>query len=732
MKPMRAGRSIVKSFATLVGAGATLLLAAPCAFAQDAHESGGVEEIIVTAQKRAENLQQVPISITAVGAETLQRSGVATLDDIQHLAPGLNMSTIGSGWVSYTYIRGAGTNVLDSGADPSVAFFVDEVYLTGTAGLQFDLLDIQQVEVLKGPQGTLFGRNAAAGAVNIITRRPEETFNAYASLDAGDYSAINVRGGITGPLTADASWRYRLSAGHRERDAYTDNPAGVDPGYVDTYSVRGQLQYVSPGFMALFTGDYFTSDNGMSNFFLSTAVTAGVLTPAAAASLPTDQSFYRRYYDTNGFERQDTSTLTARLEWELPFATLTSISGYRDNQFERLQDQDGTLAFGYNLGTDEQDRSFSQELRLSNQGERWNWILGLYYYHGETERLDTLAAGPGFAVPSFQNTTGTYNQDLTVNSYALFGQATYDITDRLNLTLGARYTFDEKESDMTVNPVGPAGLYSVNLNPDWDSFDPALTLSFQANDDVMLYASARQGFKSGGFQTLPGSAALAARIYDPELVRSYELGLRSRWLDGRLQINTSLFHTDIEDQQILRVPSPGVSIIDNAGRTETDGIDVSVSAFVTSNFRLDWNATLQGARFSEYLTNCSGAPPVCTTDLSGNAQLRSPNFSSSLIGEYTWPLGRAGEVRLRGEYAYMSEQFFDAANTRAAGAYQPSYGLFNARLTYTPPGGNWDLSLYGKNLGDEEYFRNVALSGPTGVGAPGDPMTVGVALNWRR
>lgn len=719
----------MKSIATLVGASATLLLSAQGALAQ---ETSGVEEVIVTAQKRAESLQDVPISITAVNAESLQRSGVATLDDVQRLAPGLSMSAIGSGWVSYTYVRGAGTNVLDSGADPSVAFFIDEVYLAGTAGLQFDLLDVERVEVLKGPQGTLFGRNAAAGAINIITRRPGEEFDAYASLDAGDYGLIYARGGITGPLTSDASWRYRLSGGHRERDAFTDNPAGRDPGDIDNYTARGQIEYVSPTFTALLSGDYFKSDNGMTNHFLSTASTAGVLSPAAAAALPTDQSFYRHYYDLDGFERQETSTLTARLEWQLPFATLTSISGYRDNQFERLQDQDGSLAFGYNLGSDEQDRTFSQELRLSHQGDAWEWIAGLYFYRAETERVDTLAVGPDFAVAPYRNTTGVYNQDLTVQSYAAFGQFTYNLTDALSATIGARYTVDEKESNQSVDPIGPAGLFNVSLNPDWSSLDPAFTLTYHANDDVMLYASARQGFKSGGFQTLPGSSTLASTVYNPERVRSYELGLRSRWLDDRLQINASLFHTDIEDQQILRVPSAGVSIIDNAGRTETDGIDLSVSAFLTPNFRVDWNSTLQGARFTEYLTNCSGAPPVCTTDLSGNAQLRSPDFQSSLIGEYTIPLGGAGDLRLRGEYAYQSDQFFDAANTRAAGAYQPAYDLFNARVTYAPSQGNWDVSVFGKNLSDEEYYRNVAIAGPTGVGTPGDPMTVGVSINWRR
>jgi iron complex outermembrane receptor protein len=718
----------VKTLATLLGASASLMFAAPGALAQ---EAGAVDEIIVTAQKTAESLQDVPISITAVNAETLERSAVATLDDIQRLAPGMTMSAIGSGFVSYTYVRGAGTNVLDSGADPSVAFFLDEVYLAGTAGLQFDLLDVERVEVLKGPQGTLFGRNAAAGAINIITQRPDEEFGAYASLDAGDYSAFNARGGVTGPLSSDGAWRYRLSAGHRERDGFTENPAGRDPGDINTFTGRGQLQYVGDGFMALFTGDYFSSDSGMTNHFLSTANALGILTPGAAAALPTDQSFYRRYYDVDGFEEQETATLTGRLDWELPFATLTSISAYRDNAFNRLQDQDGSLADGYTLASDQQDETFSQELRLSGTTGPLDWIAGVYYYHGETDRLDTIDVGPDFSVAPFRNTIGTYHQDLTVQSYAAFGQATYNFTDALHLTVGARYTVDKKESNQTVDPIGPAGLFNVSLNPDWDSVDPSVTLSYDAGEDVMLYASARQGFKSGGFQSLPGSALLASSVYNPEQVRSYEAGIRSRFIDGRLQINASIFHVEIEDQQILRIPSAGLQVIDNAGRTETDGIDLSVSAFVTPALRIDWNATLQGARFTEYLTNCAGAPPVCATDLSGNAQLRSPDFQSSLIAEYTFGLGEVGDLRIRGEHIYQDDQYFDAGNTRAEGAYQPAYDLFNARITYVPANANWDLSVFGKNLTDEEYYRNVAIVGPTGTGTPGDPMTVGVSLNWR-
>lgn len=711
----------MKTKATLLGAGAILLLAAPNAFAQNE----GVDEIIVTAQKRSENLQNVPITIAAFDAETLAATGAARLDDITRLTPGLSVSSIGSGFVSYTYIRGAGTNVIDSGADPSVAYFVDEVYLAGTAGLQFDLLDVERIEVLKGPQGTLFGRNAAAGAIHVITSNPTSAFEANASLSAGDYGLFDARGGVSGPISSDGVWRYRLSAGHRERDAFTENLSGVDPGYIDNYSARAQLQYSTPNLMAMLTADYFTADNGMTNQFLSTAFSASILTPAAAASLPPGQTFYRRYFDTDGYEEQDTGALTARVEWDLPFATLTSISAYRDNEFSRFQDQDGTAAFAYTLQSEQHDRSFSQEFRLSNSGDRIDWVAGLYYYHAETDRVDTIETGPDFALPPAQNRTAIYDNDITVDSYAAFGQFTYRFTDALSATVGARYTVDEKESRQSITPLLGAP-FGVHLTPDWESFDPAFTLSYQASEDVMLYASARQGFKSGGFQSLPASAVIAGTVFEPERVRAYELGIRSRFMDNRLQINGSLFRAQMQDQQILRVPTPAATFIDNAGETVTEGIDLSISFAPVSRFRIDWNSTLQGARFEEYA--CATCAPAY--NYTGNQQVRSPDFMTSLVLDYTQPIG-IGDLRLRGEYSYQTDMYFDPGNARVDGFYQPAYGLLNARVTYLPPEGNWEISVFGKNLADEEYFRNIVPVSGAGVGTPGDPMTVGVSLNWR-
>lgn len=716
----------------LLFASIALTLSASGAAAQD---TGGLEEIVVTAQKVVESLQKVPISIAAVDAETLVRAGADNLDAVQQLTPGMTIAAIGSGFVSYTYIRGAGTNVLTSDAEPSVAYYVDEVYQAGTSGLMSDLLDIERVEVLKGPQGTLFGRNAAAGAVSMTTKRAEETFNAWTSAEVGNYDAWALKGGLTGPISADGKWRYRLALGTRERDGFTENKAGGrDPGFVDQQMSRGSLEYVGDSFTARASADYFTSDNGMTNQSPSTAYAycGDIMNAAACASLPPgslppDADAFHTYYDVDGFEQQDTWSTTLRLEWNLGFATLTSISAYRDNQFDRLADYDATAKSAFVLGTSEENQSFSQELRLSNSADRLSWIAGVFYYDTSTDRLDTAPIGPDFVVPAFAALPGSYHQDLEVKSYAAFGQLTYNFTDAFGVTLGGRYTKDEKDSTQTNDPFGPVPQYTVRHSPEWDSFDPSLSLQYQVNPSLLLYASARQGFKSGGFQSLAGSQAVASNVYDPEEVRSYELGMKSRWMHDRVQLNLAAFRTVIDDQQILRLPQVGVTIIDNAGKTSTDGVDVSFTALPLPELRFDVNATIQKARFDEYDTLVAGQP----ASYADNHQLRSPDQTVSFTGEYTIPLQSSANVRLRAEYFHQSKVFFDAANSSYDGAFQPGYDVWNGSITYVAPDGTYDVSLYGKNLADEEYYRNVAIQGRYGLAVPGDPMTYGLRFSWR-
>ena len=681
------------------------------------------DTIVVTARKRAESAQDVPISLVAVGEEALKKSGAVTLDAVQYLAPGLNISTIGGGFVSYTYIRGAGTNVVDAGADPSVAYFVDEVYQAGNAGLQGDLLDVQRIEVLKGPQGTLFGRNAAAGAISIITNRPLPEFDAWATVEGGSYGMFGAQAGVSGPLTNDKAWRFRLAGARRQRNAITENPAGRDPGEIDTWTGRGQLQYVGDTVNALVSVEHFRSDNGANSQFISTAIPFGLISPAAAAILPTDESFYRRYSDVDGFEEQRTTSVTGRIEWDLGAVTLTSISGYRENEFSRLVDQDGTLAEALSLESDQSDKSFSQELRASGDVGAFDWVLGGYFFHADTERADFLSVGPDFPIPPFAGLDGDYNLQLDTTSYAAFGQASLAITEQLTLTAGARYTYDRKEAVQNTDPIGPAPFFNLTLEPDWDSFDPMVSLEFEPADNVLLFASYKRGFKSGGFQSLPGSAAIAATPFDPEDVEAFEAGLKSQLLDNRIRFNLALFQMTTKDQQVTIVPAPGVIFIDNAGETRTRGADFELSLYPAEGLRFDLLGTVQEPEFQKYMSG--GA------DFSGNNALRSPEVSLYALGEYTLPLnGKLGELSFRIDYAYQSETFFDGSNNTADGAFQPEYGLLNARIGYTSADSRWTAAVLAKNITDKEYFRNILLSGPTGLGAPGDPFTIMGSLSW--
>jgi iron complex outermembrane receptor protein len=502
---------------------------AMAADATPADASTGIDEIVVTAQKRSENVQDVPISIVALTGAALQKSGVTTIDSLQHFAPGLSISSVGSGFVSYTYLRGSGTNQVDPGSDPSVAYFVDEVYIGGTAGLQFDLFDIDRVEVLKGPQGTLFGRNAAAGAISIVTKRPSATPTATADAEVGDYGYVTARGSVSGPFGGDDHWRYRLSGGYKRRGAFTENaaPGGEDPGKVDSYGARGQIEYAGDKLNFLLTAEGMEARNGMTNQFLSTANKSGLVSAAALATLPTDESFYRHYYNVAGHENQDLGAISARFDLHTDIGVITSISAYRDNSFDRLQDQDGTLADSFALYSHEHDKTFSQELRLASDFGRLHLISGLYYYYGQVHSHFTASAGPAFPTGIVQNHQAIDDSLITSKSYAAFSQATLDVTDQLSLTVGGRYTKDKKEDERSVKGFLAPAFYSVDPTADWHSFDPTVTVNYHIMPDVLAYASYRRGYKSGGFQSLfPATPAVASTPFEPEKVDSYEAGLK--------------------------------------------------------------------------------------------------------------------------------------------------------------------------------------------------------------
>jgi iron complex outermembrane receptor protein len=695
---------------------------APAAAA--APQDTGLDDIIVVAQKRAENIQSVPVSIIAVSGDDLVRAGINNLNELQHLAPGLTIASVGSGFVSYTYIRGGGTNQIDAGSDPSVAYFVDESYIGGTAGLQFDMFDVDHVEVLKGPQGTIFGRNAASGAISIITKRPTTTFQGDVYLEAGNYGARLIKANVSGPLNASESLLFRASGFYRHQDPVTRNLTGKgDPGKIDVGGARGQLQWKGENVSLLLTGDVLSARNGMTNQFLSTANVGGFVDPTLPQ--PTDQSFFSHYYDVVGFEHQDLVDLSARLDWQTSLGTVTALSSYRHNVFTRLQDQDGSIYDGLTLGSRERDRTFSQELRLTGDAmNKLHYIVGLYYYNGNITEDFNYHAGVNFAAPTLRNTTLVDKSLLTTKSYSAFGQATYDLTDKLHLTLGGRYTNDKKEDARNVAYFVGAP-FSVDPRNSWNAFTPTATLNFKPTQDVMLYASYRKGFKSGGYQTLGVSNATAANTpFNPENVASYEVGLKSSFFDHHVTADIALFRSDITNQQVSQALSVTNVIITNAGKTRTDGVDFTLRVRPVQALTFSASGTYQHARFREYLS-----PP---NDYAGKSQLRSPDFTLDLMAEYNVNLGSVGTITLAGELFHSSPVFYDLLNSRVNGLYQPGYNVGNLHVTVKPSNMPLELSAYVKNVGDTHYFQNIAGTAATGaLGVPAMPRTFGFSLLYR-
>jgi iron complex outermembrane receptor protein len=727
-------------------------LAAPIAANAQAAASSAppLEEIVVTAQKREQRLQDVPFSVSALSADQIAASGITRLDDVARYTPGLFFETIGIGRPQ-AFIRGIGSAAFDAGSDPSVALFVDEVYIARFTGVTFDLFDLERIEVLKGPQGTLFGRNAAGGALHIVTRKPTNEFSAKFSADVGNYDSMLLRGGISGPLSRD-TLLYRLSFAAKESEGYIANTATGERHQDDgSYGLRGQLQYTgSDVFDATITLEYGSDDIGM---LAEQNVTDNVLfRPPGDLADSRDGLSLDQQYNTDGFQERDSTMLAAHLNWETSLGTLTSISAFRNNEFEELHDLDSTALDTLDRYALEDGETFSQELRLASGADSaFNWVAGLYYLHEETFRDEQWVLGSDTAFALFMNGGQRFNLqdviDVTTDSYAVFGQGTYAISSQWNVTVGGRYSRDEKSADRVLNnngigsqctPATPCGPFPFNVllpasfttsfGRDWNSFDPQVTVDYRSSDDVMLYATYREGFKSGGFQpSIPANEERASFIFDPEEVRSWEVGIKSELAERRLRFNAALFYNRYEDLQFVTGTGVGaggapIVVTDNAAHATSQGGELELLLQPAANLLLSAGYSYVDATIDEYVDDAGN-------DQSGKQVIRTPEHQASTVGEYTLDLDGDSRVVLRGEWSYRSRVYFDPGNTLETS--QGGFSQFNARLGFET-GGPWSFALWGRNLGDELYCQNtITLSASTvGVCHTGPPRTYGVSFSY--
>ncbi|HEX2592410.1 MAG TPA: TonB-dependent receptor [Rhizomicrobium sp.] len=688
----------------------------------------GIETVTVTAERREESLQKTAVAITALDGDALARTNTQTLEDVSKLAPNLTFNRT-SNFVQLT-IRGIGLSQYNLGGEPGVAVYVDGVYMARPFGLDSVLNDLARVEVVRGPQGTLYGRNATGGAISLISNAPTDTFEAHVGVTVGNYGRIQAEGVLNGPLNDSGSIRGRLSLLSDHHDGYTDNLAnGKGVQDLNEHSGRGQLAFDLASNVTLTLGADYTAEHDSGPIFkpgtitpfpLPGAVPGTVLpmgfAPAFGGQVSADP--WKVYLDGPQHYVVQGSGASAKLVWEMDGMTLTALGAYRDTRFHLLGDLDGTDApLILNEDLRERANALSGELQLaSNTDAPFQWIVGGFAYreHGYLDYLFHIGLfGTDLHDLAQQNTT----------SYAVFGEGSYRITDALKLTVGLRYSNDDKSLDESNEVFGVIGFNTTGKS--WGALTPKFVLSYDVDDDKMLYVSATRGFKSGGFNV----GALQKAPYNPEYVWSYEAGLKSMWADGRLRANVDVFHYDYSNLQVTQY-AIGKTIITNAATAKANGVEGEFTAIPIDDLTLNATVAYLDATFDKFSGTDTFRPLLGVLNLHGNSLPRAPKWQADLGAQYDFQLGNDAVLSARYDFTYWGKEYYNEFNTGYASS--PSYTLSNARISYESGDGQWLVAAYGKNLFNKAVLTNVTVSAINGgtIVSYGNPRTFGVQVKY--
>ena len=718
------------------------------------------EEIIVTAQKRRENIQNVPIAITAVTGETLTNIGITNTQDLARVVPGLTIDNSLGG--TRIHLRGVGAAALGAGAENSVATYVDGVYMLSLSGALVQLSNVEQVEVLKGPQGTLFGRNATGGVINIRTRDPKHEPGGDFTLRYGNYATIAGQGyltaGIGSNLAADIAGYFSLQGDGWGKNLFN----GRDVNTLDEYAVRSKWLF-EPGDRDQFRliGDYSslkgnrynstrplvgTSNNyGPGNTLagqrpdLAPYVASGALAPFAEVGDP--YVYTGGFYDIDVFTqpRYKLSAWGVSLQWDHNFDNLrfTSITAYRRTESD-LANQFAPIPAFRSLGTiNQRDTQFSQEVQLgSSEGSPIAWVAGLYYLNGES--FDPGVGIFGTTLAPVESLT--FLAKVTAESGAAFGQVTAPLWPGGRLTLGLRYTVERRgvEGETLVAllpafggftiPSGVTKAHKVFRAPTW-----RIALDQKLTPDILGYISYNRGFKSGLYNSLP----VNVDPVDPEVLDAYEIGLKMDLLDRRLRLNLSGFYYDYKNIQVT-VNTATTSILDNGARARAYGAEVELTARIGSHLRISGGATLMDSEFRSYdgaafhvpnPLSAGGGMVGSIQSAKGKKLPYSPDLTFNIGSSYSAPLG-SGVVDINVNYGYSGKWFPEADNNLA----QPSYGLLDGSATYTFSGQSLRVGVWARNITGEEYYVFLASQANPGGGRSGlvgAPRTYGVNVGYK-
>ncbi|GIX29743.1 MAG: TonB-dependent receptor [Porticoccaceae bacterium] len=731
---------------------------APALQAPWAHGAQALEEIVVTARKREESLQDVGFAVSALSRTEIERTFARDIKDLAAMSPNLVVDDTaqGPGGVAAIFIRGIGVADVEKNFDPAVGVVLDGVFIGANAGSLLRSIDLESVEVLRGPQGTLFGRNTIGGLINVRRTQPTGEFGGKIRVGVENYDTHYVDAilnfGVTDNLAAKLFY-----AGRDQQEGYYDNVStgeeGVGANDYDSWGVNllwtvregleleytwqkedtnqdtppllntGQQRhlfcyaygYCSPSLDKPITGDRFK----MAQIYLRpggpkpTVDNPIVASPlSAAVRFPGDATFDTEMHIVEG--RWDISDA-----WRMDY-----IYGYWESDETILSDWDGTPDFLYHTDRPAQYEQQSHELRFTyDAGGRLSFVSGLYYW--ESEYAIQLQSYIGFAVPdTILDILQVSEQDT--ESRAIFFEADYELTDRLTLTAGGRYTEDEKESRQfgAVNTITPP--YTSHPKEDWDEFTPRVGLRYQFTDAFMGYVTYARGYRSGGFNGRVGQLVEAREPYDPETVDDYEIGFKSELWEGRVRLNANVFYMEYDDkQEELQLPDTNETgqktVVTNAASAELSGVEVDLQASLTDNLSLRANLGYLDSKYDEFsYIGLDGS----VVDLSGLEFRRAPDWTGSLDLTYEWTVGR-GLAWVRGSYHYLGDHYVNVQNSPEL--HNKDQHLFDASINFEVD--DIRVSLFGRNLTDEDgYMHGYDVAGLWSYAATRPPRTFGAEV----
>ena len=721
----------------LCGVAALGLISAPVrALAQDLSTIAAKDDqqrdgdIVVTARKTSERLQDTPVSITALPAAELERRGIDTIADVAKVTPGLNYGDFGDLKLSPTSLRGVVGSAGSAGADPAVGYYVDEVFVGQGAGANLDLYDIAQVEVLRGPQGTLYGRNTIGGVINIKTERPSDDLTGSVAGTLGNYGRVRIGGAISGPL-ADGLLNAKLAIVRDFRSGYEDNVfLHRDVNNHDVWSGRGQLLITpAPLTELLLSVDHAEADQETLVFeTLRSNPNALVTQLLQGAGYPLNTDPYDRKVYANAVSSETLNAwgYSANLKTRIGGVTIANIAAYRTHDYySRTDTCRCQLAITYD-GDPERVNRFSNEFRLSGSVGRVSLLGGVYYLEQNTDNRSFIELGATtasvFGDASLRGLVIGSAGKLRTISKAAFGSASWPVDDRVDVTIGARYTHDSKRIHyVQTDPLAIlGGSATIDARDGWARLTPSANIRFRVTPTLMFYVSAANGFKSGGFNDALGDANGIA--FGPESLWNYEAGVKAELFERRLTVNAALYDMEWNDIQIT-TQNPATTffnpIILNAGKAHSRGIEIEANGRIGDRVRIGGNLSLQDAQYDE--GRLPGGQPLRFIPF-------APAYTADVNAEYSLPTP-AGPLSFQAEYQLRGRTYLTTNNDPDGRV--DAYGLLNLRVTLASDDGRWRLSLFGKNVTDKTYVTRLfdlydnTLNGQKLI-TLGDPLTYGI------